>query len=82
MAPRRASCPICGRWFQKGSHLREHVASIHYPVPSRCELCGKLLRSKASLRTHLIKYHRRAEPRPPPVKLERPGPLPAADGLV
>ncbi|XP_037078231.1 protein bric-a-brac 1-like [Pollicipes pollicipes] len=82
--PRRASCPICGRWFQKGSHLREHVASIHYPVPSSCELCGKLLRSKASLRTHRIKYHRRGE-QLAAEKAERPrsrGVLPAADGLL
>ncbi|XP_043228230.1 protein bric-a-brac 1-like isoform X3 [Amphibalanus amphitrite] len=85
-APRRASCPICGRWFQKGSHLREHVASIHYPVPSRCELCDKLLRSQASLRTHLIKYHRRAEARPAGGSLKLAGrgagALPAANGLV
>ena len=56
-------CLICGKCFDKLSHLKRHKASIHDgKKPFACQLCPKSFTQSNKLKEHISNVHERNKP--------------------
>ena len=56
-------CLICGKCFDRLSHLKRHKASIHDgKKPFACELCPKSFTQSNKLKEHISNVHERNKP--------------------
>ncbi|XP_026747923.1 PR domain zinc finger protein 5-like [Trichoplusia ni] len=59
-----ATCHLCGRVFQDGRGLQQHLKRFHMTKTSNrtysCNICGQTYSNQAAVRTHMIKHiHRK-----------------------
>ncbi|KAJ8906271.1 hypothetical protein NDN08_002764 [Rhodosorus marinus] len=57
---REYECSLCSRRFVHKTHLRDHVASVHYKLnKALCPECGKSFVSRSKVNRHVLAVHRK-----------------------
>lgn len=56
-------CNLCGKTFQRNSHLKKHVRSIHEKIPYDCTECDQSFATEDSSKNHMWNEHKIGEPR-------------------